>query len=146
MFASLRPLTNFLSTQGRKASYLDDGKIESTCLLKLCTFHLCIFTRTSTENIPTASHSSETNHHFVCKKWKKLPAIIGKCACNPRFLYRLSLQCSGPRSALLYMSLVNVSYRILQHCGGNITRKPVTLNSVNPCSLVWYMHQSSPAG
>ena len=49
MFASLHPLTNFLSTQGGKLVTLDDGKIESTCLLKLCTFRLCI--RTSTENI-----------------------------------------------------------------------------------------------
>ena len=38
MFASLHPLTNFLSTQGGKLVTLDDGKIESTCLLKLCTF------------------------------------------------------------------------------------------------------------
>ena len=70
MFASLHPLTNFLSTQGGKLVTLDDGKIESTCLLKLCTFRLCI--RTSTENIATAaSDSSETTHLFVCKNGRK---------------------------------------------------------------------------
>ena len=95
MFASLHPLTNFLSIQGGKLVTLDDGKIESTCLLKLCTFRLCI--RISTENIATAaSDSSETTHLFVCKNWRKPQAIFGKCACNPRFLYRLSLQSSAP--------------------------------------------------